>query len=132
MRFKEPISITTLLRIHDERGILFPYLLSILILISAFLLLSLDQERYNLQQTKILKEQMTIQNLIQITVHDFNMIKNDLILIEDEQTIEFEYETGHTVVKYQLVNETSIELQIDVYTTQNQTKPFKFLTQIDV
>ncbi|TFB23809.1 hypothetical protein E3U55_03075 [Filobacillus milosensis] len=117
--------------ISNEKGAVFPYVLIVMIILSSFLLTLYELEQYQLEQTKMLEEQQSLQNIIQIAIHDFDAKQEELLISKDVQLIEFIYQTGQACIEYSLIDDNTIKLKLSI-TTNNykRDRPFIYSTKI--
>ncbi|MDQ0351013.1 hypothetical protein J2R98_000816 [Alkalibacillus filiformis] len=85
-----------------------------LITVSSSLIILFAQTEYQKEQLQWSDEQLTIQNLINMGIHDF--LTGDFTPTSNVQTVHFNYKTGKVQVAYSISDNDLIELRLQIET----------------
>jgi len=120
-------NITTLKINQDERGVLLPYILFIMVIISSFIVTSYDKIAFNIEQEQLIEEQRVIQNIIELSIYDFITVKDELDISSTPSHITFSYKHGYSTVAYYFITETEIQLSIRAISNEGMSHNFRTL-----
>lgn len=110
--------------IQNEKGIILPFLLTLLIFISIFITTTLQQIHLYKQYDELMTSFNEVQNLMTIAIDDFSRIKNDLEITDTRKHLTFRYELGDVEIDYFLNSQRKIQLYLKIITNTNQTYNF--------
>ncbi|WP_157783067.1 hypothetical protein [Alkalibacillus haloalkaliphilus] len=85
-----------------------------LITVTSSLILLFAHTEYQKEQLQWSDEQLTIQNLINMGIHDF--LTGDFTPTSNVQTVEFDYRTGTVQADYSIGDNDLIELRLQIET----------------
>src|SRR5690625_1756813 len=112
---------------QNENGVLLPYMLFILIIISSFIVVTYDKVIFNLEQEEMIQEQKVIQNLIELSIYDFLNLKDELEISATRNHLTFTYIHGQTEVEYYLKESEQIQIIIRAITNHGVSHNFQTL-----
>ncbi|WP_175615349.1 hypothetical protein [Piscibacillus halophilus] len=89
-------------------------------------------ENEHLEHIQLNNQQQTIQNLIETSLHEFYYSLDTLDIQYDEQSINFEYETGVATIYYSLNDEHTLKLKVTIQLSEEPNQIFEHHTHWNV
>ncbi|MDQ0158620.1 hypothetical protein [Alkalibacillus salilacus] len=119
--------ITTIYQaLKSKRGIIFPYFLVYLLIISTIITTGFLHLAYQKQQVIWSQEQLIIQNLITTAIHDFR--KQLPPITSETKQAHYQYETGKVTINYDAYDKQFVNLHMIV--TTNEKIQYEHMTKI--
>ncbi|NIK13394.1 hypothetical protein [Alkalibacillus almallahensis] len=112
--------------LKSKRGIIFPYFLVYLLIISTILTTSFLHLTYQKEQVIWSQEQLIIHNLITTAIHDFR--KQLPPITSDTKQAQYQYETGKVTINYIAHDKQFVNLHM-IVTTNDQNR-YEHMTKI--
>ncbi|MGP4072475.1 hypothetical protein ACTWQB_07950 [Piscibacillus sp. B03] len=103
-----------------------------MLVVSSFILLSWQNEKDQLKHIQLLNDQETIQNLIQIALHEFSYTLDTLEPSDVKQSLKFDYMTGSVVINYNLSSQSKLRLELIVKLADHEEPSYTHVTHWNV
>ncbi len=109
--------------LQNEKGFVFSYVLVLTLILSAFLLHHMSEQYVQTEHLILSNEQRTIENLIQIAIHDFKDFISKEESVKDHVT--FTYETGLVTIHFSLEEPETYRLHLEIVTNRGTLYTYK-------
>ncbi|WP_027963433.1 hypothetical protein [Halalkalibacillus halophilus] len=113
----------------NQHGMVFPYVLFILIVVSAITLLKVQDTVYLKEQIEVTETLNVISNLKMTALYDLKRAFEDSEHNSEQDTVTYHYQTGTVTLVYSLESPELLNIHMTIHVEKNK---YEYLTFLEV